>query len=65
VLGALVLARWKPPALAAVQAAVVLGYTAVAGIVQPALWMDPFGPLLKNLPVLAAIGALAAIEEDR
>jgi hypothetical protein len=27
--------------------------------------MDPFGPLLKNLPVLVAIGALAAIEEDR
>ncbi|HEX3098707.1 MAG TPA: NAD(P)H-binding protein [Usitatibacter sp.] len=65
VLGTLVLARWKPAVLAALQAAVVIGYTAVAGIVQPALWLDPFGPLLKNLPVLAAIAALAAIEEDR
>jgi hypothetical protein len=64
-LGALVLARWKPALLAAVQAAVVVGYTAAAGLVQPALWMDPFGPLLKNLPILAAIAALAAIEEDR
>lgn len=64
-LGALVLARWKPALLGGIQAAVVLGYTAVAGLVEPALWMDPFGPLVKNLPVLAAIGALAAIEEDR
>ena len=64
-LGALVLARWKPAPLAALQAAVVVGYTAVAGAIQPALWWDPFGPLLKNLPILAAIAALAAIEEDR
>jgi uncharacterized protein YbjT (DUF2867 family)/uncharacterized membrane protein YphA (DoxX/SURF4 family) len=65
VLGALVLVRWKPPVLAAIQAAVVLGYTALVGIVRPALWIDPFGPLLKNLPILAAIAALGAIEEDR
>jgi uncharacterized protein YbjT (DUF2867 family) len=64
-LGTLVFARWKPPVLAAVQGAVVVGYTAIAGIVQPGLWMDPFGPLLKNLPILAAIAALAAIEEER
>ena len=64
-LGALVLARWRPAVLAAAQMAVVTGYTVAAGILQPALWLDPFGPLLKNLPVLAAIAALAAIEEDR
>ena len=64
-LGALVAARWRPALLAAIQAAVVIAYTAVAGLVDPALWRDPFGPLLKNLPILAAIAALAAIEEDR
>ncbi|HET9470507.1 MAG TPA: DoxX-like family protein, partial [Usitatibacter sp.] len=64
-LGALVAARWRPALLAAIQAAVVIAYTAVAGLVDPALWTDPFGPLLKNLPILAAIAALAAIEEDR
>jgi hypothetical protein len=64
-LGALVAARWRPAPLAAIQAAVVVGYTAVAGAIAPALWWDPFGPLLKNLPALAAIAALAAIEEDR
>ena len=64
-LGALVAARWRPAPLAAAQAAVVLGYTALAGAIQPALWWDPFGPLVKNVPILAAIAALAAIEEDR
>jgi uncharacterized membrane protein (DUF106 family) len=32
---------------------------------QPALWLDPFGPLLKNIPFVVAILVLAAIEADR
>jgi hypothetical protein len=34
-------------------------------VAEPALWADPFGSLLKNLPIIAAILALAAIETDR
>jgi len=30
----------------------VIGLTVAATFVLPALWLDPFGPLLKNLPLL-------------
>ncbi|GAA5163289.1 SDR family oxidoreductase [Viridibacterium curvum] len=38
---------------------IVAGYTLGLGLLSPALWFDPFGPLLKNLPMLAWIAALA------
>jgi nucleoside-diphosphate-sugar epimerase len=59
------LLRWRPGLTAALQLAVVLGYTIGLGFLMPDLWIDPFGPLLKNLPIMAAILALAAMEADR
>ncbi|MFG6465805.1 DoxX-like family protein [Roseateles sp. BYS87W] len=41
-------------------AAGVMGLTAMATALAPGLWLDPFAPLLKNLPVLAALAALAS-----
>ena len=64
-IGVLVLLRWRPVPLAGIQAAVVAVYTLFATLVAPDLWLDPFGPLVKNVPILAAIAALAAIEEER
>lgn len=64
-IGLALLVRWRPGAIAAIQVAVIAGYTAVLTVAMPALWGDPFGPLLKNLPVVAAVLALAAIERDR
>ncbi len=32
---------------------------------RPSLWLDPYGALLKNLPMLVAIGVWAALEEER
>jgi uncharacterized protein YbjT (DUF2867 family) len=64
-IGALLLARRRPAAMAALQLAVVAGYTASLTFAQPSLWMDPFGPLLKNMPIMAAVMLLAAIESDR
>lgn len=43
------------------QLAVVLGFTLVLGTALPGLWLDPLGPLLKNLPILAAILANGAL----
>lgn len=60
-----VIARWRPGLLAGLQIALVIGYTVVLSYADPALWLDPFGPLLKNLPILTAILALAALERDR
>ncbi len=48
-----------------VQIAAVLGYTLVIGLALPQLWLDPLGPLLKNIPILAAILVHGAIAERR
>lgn len=46
-----------------VQMALIAGYSAIVAIWLPELWLHPFGPLLKNLPMLAAILALHELEE--
>jgi hypothetical protein len=60
----LVVRRWRPRRLALIQLGLVAGYTAVATVLFPSLWLEPLGPLLKNLPILAAILAWAAIEDE-
>ncbi|WP_133478463.1 SDR family oxidoreductase [Cognatilysobacter segetis] len=49
---------------AAYAAAIVLivGYTAIISIALAPLWLHPFGPVLKNLPILAALLALHALD---
>ena len=50
----------KPSATACRAAACgVIGMTLLATALLPQLWLDPFGPLLKNLPVLALLGLLS------
>jgi len=36
----------------------VVGMTLLASVLVPTLWLDPFGALLKNLPVLALLALL-------
>lgn len=50
---------------ALVQLAIVCGYTVVIGIALPQLWLDPLGPLLKNLPVMLAIAVYGVIGNKR
>ncbi len=57
--------RFRPGFVAATQILVVLGYTLALGVAEPALWADPLGPLLKNLPILVAALVLAALEVER
>ncbi len=56
-LGILTLARPAPP-LWQVQAAVILAYTALISIFLPLYWLHPFGPVLKNLPILLLLWLL-------
>lgn len=49
----------------ALQLAVVAGYTLGLTVAAPGLWLEPFGPLVKNLPIVVAILAWMAIAEDR
>jgi hypothetical protein len=48
-----------------VQLALVIGYTIGLTLVLPGLWADPFGALLKNIPILALIGVNAVLSESR
>ncbi len=59
------LVRWRPHWMAAIQVAVVAGYTILLTVLAPALWLEPFGALLKNLPILALIGVWMVLEEER
>jgi hypothetical protein len=61
----LVAVRWRTGTMTAVQIAAVLGYAVALSVLDPTLWFAPFGPLIKNLPILAAIATLGAIEPDR
>ncbi|MFL6565538.1 MAG: SDR family oxidoreductase [Burkholderiales bacterium] len=40
------------------QIALILGYSAIISVFLPELWLHPFGPVLKNLPMLAALVVL-------
>lgn len=64
-LGLALLRNFRPRAVALAQLAVVGGYTIGLTTFAPALWLDPFGGLLKNLPVLALILIHLALAEER
>lgn len=45
------------------QIALILGYTLVITVRLPEFWLHPYGPVLKNLPMLAALWLLLAFEK--
>jgi hypothetical protein len=46
-----------------VQFLVVVGYTIGLTLALPDLWADPFGALLKNIPILMLIAVNAVLSE--
>ncbi len=64
VLGVLTLAaprRWRR-LVWTLQLALIGGYTVLITLFLPEYWLHPYGPILKNLPLLAAIALLRALE---
>src|SRR5262249_14911630 len=64
VLGVLTLAapaRWRRRLWLA-QIALVVGYTVLITLFLPEYWLHPYGPVLKNLPILALIALLWSLE---
>ena len=49
----------------AIQLAVIAFYTATLSYVAPLLWMDPFGPLVKNIPLAALIVGLMSLQSEK
>jgi len=60
----LLLRPWLKPALKA-SLALSLAYLAGSLLVRPDLWLDPLGPMLKVLPVLALTLACMAMADER
>ena len=57
------MALWLRPGRASYSAALLLmaAMTVVATALQPALWLHPLGPLLKNLPIAAMLLHLISV----
>ena len=64
-IAAAVVRGWHLKLMADVQIAVILGYTLGLSLLMPALWSDPFGPLLKNVPILLLVLVHRVLEEER
>jgi uncharacterized protein YbjT (DUF2867 family) len=64
-LGAMLLVNVRVAAVGAVMLALLIFYSLV-GLALPAdYWLNPFAPILKNLPIAAALLALIAMEKPR
>jgi uncharacterized protein YbjT (DUF2867 family) len=63
--GLALVARWRPRLIGLIQIALIGIFTVGLSVTHSGLWLDPFGPLLKNIPILVAVITLAAIENDR
>lgn len=64
-LGIALLRNFRPKQVAQTQLAIVVCYSLGLTMIAPALWLDPFGGLLKNLPVIALILVHLALVEER
>jgi uncharacterized protein YbjT (DUF2867 family) len=51
--------------MATIQIAIVAAYTIGLTLLAPSLWLEPFGSLLKNIPVLALLLVHRIAEEER
>lgn len=60
-LGLLLAPRWRT-GLYRAQIGLVLFYTAIISWALPEFWAHPYGPLLKNLPLLALLALLHALD---
>jgi len=62
-LGTALLVGWRVRIVCAAQLALMGTYTAIMTATMPEYWLDPFGPISKNLAVLSATLALMAQEK--
>jgi uncharacterized protein YbjT (DUF2867 family) len=61
-LGLLTLWPWpRPRALWLAQVVLIVVYTVIVTLRLPEFWLHPFGPLSKNVPMLALLGLLWAL----
>ena len=64
-LGVLLLSGWSTRVVLQLMLVMVLGYTVCIGVLAPQHWLDPFGGLLKNLPVAMLLLVLLLLQPRR
>jgi uncharacterized protein YbjT (DUF2867 family) len=64
-LGVLTLLPRRPPLLWTAQILLVAVYTAIISAFLPELWLEPFGPVAKNVPILVMLLLLKHLEPRR
>lgn len=64
-LGLVLLTPLRTGLLTGLQLLTIVVYTTALSIAQPQLWLDPFGPLLKNIPILLLVGIWAMFRGRR
>jgi len=62
IVGVWLLTRWKIKLCLLLQALIIIVYTLMLSFYDPAFWFHPFGPVTKNIPILALIGLLWNME---
>jgi nucleoside-diphosphate-sugar epimerase len=62
-LGLATAAGWRVRLMGCVQILLMCGFMAILTARMPTLWLDPFGPLTKNIPLIGATLAMMALEE--
>lgn len=55
--------NWRIKLVAGLQLMTLLAYTVICSLWLTELWLDPFGPLLKNIPLLMATLLMAALDD--
>src|SRR5262249_10338785 len=63
VLGVATAVGWRVRLMGVLQIALMLGFMLILSVGMPELWLHPFGPLTKNVPLLGARLAMMALEE--
>jgi len=64
-IGVLTIVGYKIQRLLALQAIVIVVYTFLLSFLAPYHWLHPFGPVLKNLPLVLSIYVLSRLERFR
>jgi uncharacterized protein YbjT (DUF2867 family) len=54
---------WRVRLMGAVQILLMLGFMAILTVRMPELWLHPFGPLTKNIPLIGATLVMMALED--
>ena len=62
-LGVATLTRWRIQWVGMAQIALMLGYTLLISIGLSELWLHPFGPVSKNIPLIVATLIMLALED--